>query len=393
MAIRRQLPTALLWLSLLSAALLKPARVLQPSVMKLGITLTTLAGLSTMIALLVYNDALAIFGLVASVGWGLAWVVFVRASILVIAGIGWAKLVQPFAQVALRVYLQLRWIRESVNVLLPVAQVGGDLLGGRLLTFWHVSGGLAGASILVDPVIQLGAQFAFTLIGLAVLALSGADARLVEYVAGGLTISAAALAGFYYAQRSGLMRIAENLLIRVARRRPSFTLGRIPALHENLQAIYRQPRALLSSFVLHQAAWFLGAGEIWIALTCIGLRPGLGECLVLESLGQAVRSADFAVPGVMGVQEGGFLVIGSFYGIGPEISLALSLVKRIPDVALGVPGLLVWHSLELRHARAYRRARAPGEALRVQGRGPEVLREVTTAGGRRRPDLGSEHTR
>jgi hypothetical protein len=74
---------------------------------------------------------------------------FVRAAILVLAGFGWERLVVPFVSAAPRVYLRLRWIRESIDVLLPVFHVGGDLMGGRLLTFWRVLGGRAGASILV----------------------------------------------------------------------------------------------------------------------------------------------------------------------------------------------------------------------------------------------------
>jgi putative membrane protein len=283
--------------------------------------------------------------------------------------------------VALDVYVQLRWIREAINVLLPVAQVGGDVIGGRLLTFWGASGGLAGASILVDLVIQIAAQFAFTLLGLAMLVVSGADARLIEYLATGLAISAAALSGFYFAQRSGLMWIAEDTLIRLTKWWPSFTLGRVPTLHENLQTIHRQRRPLLASFVLHQAAWLLGVVEIWIALRCMGLKPGWGECLVLESLGQAVRSADFAVPGVMGVQEGGFLVLGKLYGLGPEVSLALSLVKQIPDLALGVPGLFAWDLLEVRHVGARRRAMVPALAMAEQADPSHASRAMTRAAG------------
>jgi glycosyltransferase 2 family protein len=55
------------------------------------------------------------------------------------------------------------------------------------------------------------------------------------------------------------------------------------------------------------------------------------------------------------VQEGGFLVIGGLYGIRPEVSLALSLVKRVPDIVLGIPGLLAWLHLETNRAK---RARA-----------------------------------
>lgn len=315
--------------------------------MKFGVVVSTLTGLGVLIALLVYNDAAAVFGTVARVGWGLALVVVLRGGILVLAGIAWAKLVRPFAPLKLRVYILLRWIRESINVLLPVAQVGGDLMGGRLLTFWGMSSGLAGASIFADLLIQLATQLVFTLVGFVVFALTISDSRTIHYVAGGLTLSVAALSGFYLFQRAGLLRIFERMCMYAARRWPSLAIGEEAwNLHENVQAIYGQKRALLASFAFHQAAWFLGVVEIRIALDSIGLDPGWGECLVLESIGQAVRSADFAVPGVLGVQEGGFLVIGGLYGIRPEVSLALSLVKRVPDLALGIPGLLRWLSLE-----------------------------------------------
>lgn len=314
--------------------------------MKLGVVITTVMGLGALIALLAYNDAPSIFGLVARVGWALMLVVTVRGCILVLAGLGWAKLVQPLADVETGVPVLLRWIRESINVLLPVAQVGGDLVGGRLLTFWGVPGGLAGASILVDLVIQIATQFVFTVIGFGLLASTIADTRAIGIIAGGLGISALTLAGFYAFQRSGLIRVVEHLLLRAADRWPRLAFAGDGRLHENTQAIYAHAPALGASFVLHLAAWFMGVIEIWIALRWMGITPGLGACLVLESLGQAVRSADFAVPGVMGVQEGGFLAIGTLYGLPAEVSLALSLVKRVPDLALGLPGLLGWLVLE-----------------------------------------------
>jgi hypothetical protein len=34
------------------------------------------------------------------------------------------------------------------------------------------------------------------------------------------------------------------------------------------------------------------------------------------------------------------------FGIPPEAALALSFVKRVPDLAIGLPGLLAWYWLE-----------------------------------------------
>ena len=67
---------------------------------------------------------------------------------------------------------------------------------------------------------------------------------------------------------------------------------------------------------------------------------------MLESLGAAVRSAAFVVPGALGVQEGGFVVLGRALGLTPEAALALALVKRVRELLVGGPGLAAWTALE-----------------------------------------------
>jgi len=50
------------------------------------------------------------------------------------------------------------------------------------------------------------------------------------------------------------------------------------------------------------------------------------------------------------VQEGGFVVVCALFGIDAHTAIALSLAKRVPDVALGLPALLVWQNIEARRA-------------------------------------------
>ena len=73
----------------------------------------------------------------------------------------------------------------------------------------------------------------------------------------------------------------------------------------------------------------------------------------------AVRGAAFAVPGALGAQEGGLIVLCALFGIPPDQALALSLVKRAADVALGLPGLLVWQVAEGRRLRIVGRTGKP----------------------------------
>jgi len=66
-----------------------------------------------------------------------------------------------------------------------------------------------------------------------------------------------------------------------------------------------------------------------------------------------VRGAAFAVPGGLGVQEGGYIALCAMFGIPVQEALALSLAKRVADVAVGLPGLIAWQVVEGR--RLYRR--------------------------------------
>jgi uncharacterized membrane protein YbhN (UPF0104 family) len=82
------------------------------------------------------------------------------------------------------------------------------------------------------------------------------------------------------------------------------------------------------------------------ALHVVGVHAALGDSLIIESLGQAFRSFGFAVPGALGVQEGGLVLVCGLLGISPQSPIALSLMKRIREVVLGVPALLAWQWIE-----------------------------------------------
>ncbi|WP_376087492.1 lysylphosphatidylglycerol synthase domain-containing protein [Roseomonas sp. CCTCC AB2023176] len=89
-------------------------------------------------------------------------------------------------------------------------------------------------------------------------------------------------------------------------------------------------------------SWLLGVLETWVALRAIGVPATLGQALVIESLGQAVRSAGFVIPGALGVQEGGTVLICAMFGIPADQAIALVLVRRVRDLISGVPGLVAW---------------------------------------------------
>jgi uncharacterized membrane protein YbhN (UPF0104 family) len=92
----------------------------------------------------------------------------------------------------------------------------------------------------------------------------------------------------------------------------------------------------------------LGGLEVMLALHFLGVSVDFREALIIESLGQAFRAVGFAIPGSLGVQEGGLMIACGLLGISPQTAIELSLLKRIREVALGIPALMAWHVIETR---------------------------------------------
>ena len=318
--------------------------------MRLTFVIASAIGLAAASALVGFYGWQPILQAVEAIGWGLLPVSLVRMGEAAGAGVCWWLLLDRQNARTLRATLLLRWVRESVNVLLPVAQVGGEVVGARLLTFRGVPKSLAAASVLVDLLAQTATQFVFTLIGVALLAGQEGGGPIVRWVALGLALLGPALGAFFAAQRFGGAKLLDKALRHfTGDPRWAAVGGGLEALNDRLLRIYRRRWRLSAVFALHFAIWFFGVLEVWIALRFMGHPAHYSTALVIESLGQAVRGAAFVVPGGIGVQEAGFVALCAVFGIPAPAAIALSLAKRFPEVVLGLPGLLVWQGLESRH--------------------------------------------
>jgi putative membrane protein len=282
----------------------------------------------------------------AAVGYGLAVVTVIRVIELAGAGWGWWIVFPHGTKATLGQCIWVRMIREAINVLLPVAQVGGEIAGARIVTFFGVPAALSGASVLVDIFMQVVSLFLFTLTGIALFAMDGADNAQLGPILLGAAIMGAALAGFFLAQRFGGAKLLDRGLMMLADKFGWSALANLASLHDNLVRIYADVPRLALAMVVHIAVWFVGALEVLVALHLMGYPITFADAVVIESLGQAVRAAAFLVPGALGVQEAGFVAICSAFGIPAPAALALSLVKRVPELIIGPPFLFAWHAHE-----------------------------------------------
>jgi putative membrane protein len=310
------------------------------------------AGIAACIALSAWSGLDDVGNALASVGWGMLGVVLTRAATVSIAGIGWWLLFPTGQPLRLRTAVVLRFVREGINTLLPLTQVGGDIVGARLLTFWAVPSPLGAATIVVDVLMQAATQFLFAALGVMTLLALGTDATIAGAAATSLAVAAPTLGVFYLAQRRGGRRILQFMLSPFKGDSNWRLPGTVDAVYQNLSIIYAQRSGLVRSGVVHMIGWLFGVAEVLIILRCMGLPVTVGEALVIESLVQAVRGAAFAVPSALGAQEAGLILLCGIFQIPPDQALALSFVKRAADLVIGVPGLVVLQILEGRHFTA-----------------------------------------
>jgi putative membrane protein len=305
-----------------------------------------LGGLALFTLLIGYHGLADVSAALAVAGWGLVWVTLFHLVPLIMNTVAWRRLLRDGNCPSLGVMVWARWIGESVNGLLPAAQVGGYLAKARLITYRGVPGPVSGASVVVELTVNVVTQIVFTLIGVGLLFYIG-DREVVTAVLIGLGIMAMLVMGFCLAQRLGMFGGFVRVLTRFGSDRDWQSLvGGAVALDDAIRRIYSNRRSLIVASLWRLCGWIFGAGEVWLALYFLGVPVSAKDALLLESLGQAVRAAAFLIPGAIGVQEGGFIVLGSLVGLGPEVSLALSLTKRVRELLLGIPGLIIWQAAE-----------------------------------------------
>jgi putative membrane protein len=312
---------------------------------KIGTALIAMAGITALVVLIAYQDLGRLGDLLRGAGWGIAVVTLAHLPPMCASSLAWRAAARPLWAGRFSIFLWARLVRESVNALLPVLQVGGDFAGARVLVFHNARPVVATGSVLADLTFEFLTQIAFTAIGLCLLMAHGGGA-MVRWGFIGLAISVATAAAFLLAQHSGLFRLIERLGDFLSRHLAWPGLSALTNLHDTVHAIYANRRAVAAATAWHLASWLLGSLEVWLALHFLGSDINFATAVVIESLGQAVRSAAFFVPGALGVQEGGFMAIGVLFGLPAEVGLSVSLMKRIREVALGIPALIAWQALE-----------------------------------------------
>lgn len=227
---------------------------------------------------------------------------------------------------------------EAFNV--AAASVGGEPVKVMLLRP-GVPTADAVAAVVIDKTTITLAQGLFLGAGLIVahagFALPPGFLTLMTWL---LAIEVVAVGGFALVQ--GFEVVGRGLHALARPRWPGLARRIEPLLQVErlLGAFYRRdPTRLALALGWHLLGWAAGALEVYLVLRLLGLEVSLGAALVVEAFSTAVRFVAFMVPATLGALEAGTMVAFQALGWGAGLGLAVSLIRRVRQVAWVALGL------------------------------------------------------
>lgn len=303
-----------------------------------------LFGLALFVALVLRADLPAMLHTLESAGLQLLWLIPYRGLYFLLYALGWFCLLRPYdpdGRAGLGYLFWVTSVREAIDRLLPVASVGGGVVGVRLVRWRGLGGASISATVIVEIVLTLIVSYVFTAAGLILLlelSTPGAQFRrmLLAFL---ITLPAPLLTVMLLRYGSVFVRL-EKFLGRFVNA-GALTEGAASLDHE-LRACLGRWRGLLAAGLLQLAALTMGSFEVWFSLRLFGHPVSAGAAIILESMTQAMRHLAFVVPAGLGVQEAALMLFGHALGISGELALAVSMAKRMREVLCGLPSLLSW---------------------------------------------------
>jgi putative membrane protein len=271
-----------------------------------------------------------------------------QLTTMALLGVGWRAVAPPPGGNRLWPFVWGRMVRDSASACLPFSTVGGFVLGVRAATLHGIDWSTAALSMVVDLMAEFLAEIAFAVAGLCVLLTHGEGQALTAPLAAAfalmLLLGGAALV---------MRKRAAPIFVRMGRRIFGDVFGAPgnPTTDREHAERFGDARRMALSTAIHFAGWFCKGIGNWIAFRLLGSGLSLLDALAIEGLLHALLIPAFIVPGYVGVQEAGYAGIGMLFGVPPEISLAVSLLRRARDLALGTPILLFWQFAEVKRLR------------------------------------------
>ena len=306
-------------------------------------------GLLTLIFLVWHIGPGKIYQAAAHVGSGALLVILIPSFMMyVFEAYGW-KLTLGSSGTGIPFWklFAIRTAGEVVNMTTPTAYVGGEPLKAYLLQRHDIPMVEGLASVVIAKTIMTLAQVLFILVGIALAFwILGAEGSSGEIVAAGLLSAALLLFGvaiFIFVQKRGLFTLILQTFRRVGLRVAFLETReeRLRSLDEIILNFYAQHRSTFyASTALYLLGWLSEALEVYVIVLYLGGATHVLSAVSIGALSVLIKGGTFFIPGSLGAQDGGNLLLLNAFGYSDLAGITFALLRRFRELVWIGIGLL-----------------------------------------------------
>jgi len=234
-----------------------------------------------------------------------------------------------------------------VNMTTPTAYVGGEPLKAHLLKKHHVPMVEGLASVIIAKTTMTIAEVLFILLGIAlgVWLLGGNDSSGHTVAAALVSVGLLAFgtAAFVFVQRQGIFTWLLGFL-----RKIGLKIAYLEAREEKLRSLdrtilefYSHNRpAFYASTGLFFLGWMAEALEVYVILYFLGGPAMALSAISIGALSVFIKGGTFFIPGSLGAQDGGNVLLLQAFGYSDVTGIAFALLRRFRELVWIGIGLL-----------------------------------------------------
>ena len=198
------------------------------------------------------------------------------------------------------------------------------------------------ASVSLDKILELLANFAFLLLGLFTALSSGLFAnQRPDQVLSWMAVPFALLLVYTAALWRGRSPLS-GVLSRLPGSHPTLVRVQLAVADAESQIsgyCLARPGAVILASLLSMFIWLVMAVEYWLALRFLGVV--LNPAQTITAMTMARIAFLFPLPGGLGVLEASQVLAMQALGFSPALGISASLLMRARDIAMGGTGLLI----------------------------------------------------
>jgi uncharacterized protein (TIRG00374 family) len=261
---------------------------------------------------------------------------------------GWKVVLGPSSQsVPFWRLMAIRTAGEVVNMTTPTAYLGGEPLKAYLLKKYNVPIAEGAASVVIAKTTMTLAEVFYILVGIAlgfvILGTGNSAGQTVTAALLSVGVLVCSIAGFVFIQRRGLFASILSL-IRKLRLRIRFLESQeehLLSIDRTIQDYYsHHQRAFYASIGVYFFGWMAESLEVFIILHFLGGPTSLLSAFSIGALAVFIKGGSFFIPGSLGAQDGGNVLLLQAFGYSDVTGLTFALLRRFRELVWIGIGLL-----------------------------------------------------